>query len=88
MLSCARQERGWDVQTASLGTHGGERSGVGVELGEDVFDVGGDGALGDGEALGGLGVVPAGDQQAEYLSSRRVSPCRSPHGESTTIALK
>ena len=67
MLSCARQERGWDVQTASLGTHGGERSGVGVELGEDVFDVGGDGALGDGEALGGLGVVPAGDQQAEYL---------------------
>jgi len=50
-----------------LGTDGGERSGVGVELGEDVFDVGGDGALGDGEALGDSGVVPAGDQQAEYL---------------------
>jgi hypothetical protein len=67
LLSCARQECGWDVQTASLGPDGGERSGVGVELGEDVFDVGGDGALADGEALGDSGVVPAGDQQAEYL---------------------
>ncbi len=67
MLSCARQECGWDVQATSLGTDGGERSGVGIELGEDVFDVGGDGALGDGEALGCWGVAPAGDQQAEYL---------------------
>lgn len=60
-----RQECCWDVQAASLGSDGGERSGVGVELDENVFDVGGDGPRGDAEASGGLGVVQTGGQQAE-----------------------
>lgn len=63
----AGEECGWDVEPAAPSPDGGQPAGVGVEFHEDVFDVGGDGAHSDAEALGGAGVVPSGDQQTEHL---------------------
>ena len=58
-------------QAAVAGDDGGFGAGAGVELGQDVGDVGADGAAADVEGAGALGVRLAGGEEAQHVDFAR-----------------
>lgn len=68
--------------------NGGQGTGPGVEFDQDVLDVGGDGPLGNHQGAGYAAVGPALDEEAEERQLARVSPHRSPGGDTTTASTR